>query len=88
MRRFSVRFTDGALKDLRKMDRQDAALITGWVRKHLEGCQDPRAHGKPLVGNHSGQWRYRVGDYRILAEINDEVLLILVLTAGHRREVY
>ena len=83
-----VKFTASALKDLKKMDRYTAALILGWIRKNLEGCENPRVHGKGLTANRSGQWRYRVGDYRILAEIQDGELLILVIGAGHRREIY
>ena len=78
-----VKFTASALKDLKKMDRYTAALILGWIRKNLEGCENPRVHGKGLTANRSGQWRYRVGDYRILAEIRDGELLILVIGAGH-----
>ncbi len=85
---YQVLFTERAKKDLKKMDRHTAALILGWIRKNLEKCEDPRRHGKPLTANHSGEWRYRVGDYRILAEIQDQTVTILVLTVGHRREIY
>ena len=68
--------------------KQTASLILGWVRKNLEGCENPRQHGKGLAADKSGLWRYRVGDYRLLAEINDNVITILILTVGHRREVY
>lgn len=85
---YQVLFTERAKKDLKKMDRHTAALILGWIRKNLENCEDPRRHGKPLTANHSGEWRYRVGDYRILAEIQDQTVTILVLTVGHRREIY
>ena len=70
------------------MDRADAALILGWIRKHLENCEDPRIHEKGPTANRSGQWRYRVGDYRILADIQDDRVIILVLNVGHRREIY
>lgn len=85
---YKVEFTEHALKDLKKLDKQTAALILGWVRKNLEGCEDPRQHGKGLTANRSGQWRYRVGDYRLLAHIQDNVVTILILTVGHRRDVY
>lgn len=85
---YHVEFSKQALKDLKKLDRQTAALILGWVRKNLEGCDNPRAHGKGLTANRSGEWRYRVGDYRLLAEIQDGKLIILMLTVGHRSEVY
>ena len=73
---------------LKKMDKRDASLILGWIRKNIENCENPRVHGKGLIANRSGQWRYRVGDYRIIAEIQDNKVLILVLNIGHRREIY
>ena len=73
---------------LKKMDRHTAALLLGWVRKNLEGCENPRQHGKGLTANHSGEWRYRVGDYRLIADIQDERVVILMLHIGHRREIY
>ena len=85
---YHVEFTARALKELKKLDKQTAALILGWIRKNLEGCDNPRAHGKGLTANRSGEWRYRVGDYRLLAEIQDGKLVILMLTAGHRSEIY
>lgn len=85
---YKVEFTERAKKDLKKLDKYTASLILGWVRKNLEGCENPRLHGKGLVANRSGQWRYRIGDYRLLAEINDNKITILVLTVGHRRDVY
>ena len=86
--KYTVRFTEKAKKDLKKLDKHTASLILGWVRKNLEGCENPRAHGKALTANRSGQWRYRIGDYRLLAEIEDEVVTILVLNVGHRRDIY
>lgn len=86
--KYKVEFTERALKDLKKLDRHTAALILGWVRKNLEGCENPRAHGKGITANKSGYWRYRVGDYRLLAEIEDKKITILILNIGHRREIY
>ncbi len=85
---FRVKYSKVALKQLKKMDRFDARLITSWIGKNLEGCEDPRAHGKGLTANRSGEWRYRVGDYRILCNIKDEVLVIEVFAVGHRSYVY
>ena len=85
---YRVEFTEKALKALKKLDRYTALLITAWIRKNLEGCTNPRQHGKGLVGDKSGQWRYRVGDYRLLAEIQDDWIIILILNVGHRREIY
>jgi len=85
---FRVMFSSQARKELKKMDIHVSSLILGWIRKNLEGCNDPRSLGKALTGDKSGAWRYRVGDYRIICEIHDEDIIILVLSVGHRREVY
>ncbi|NLX83526.1 MAG: type II toxin-antitoxin system RelE/ParE family toxin [Clostridiales bacterium] len=85
---YRVQLTKTALKQLNKLDRQTAALILGWVRKNLEGCENPRLHGTGLSGNLKGIWRYRVGDYRLIADIPEGQLLILMLETGHRSQVY
>ena len=86
--KYSVEYTAGAIKQLRKLDGYTRKLILSWIEKNLVGCADPRQHGKGLTANRSGQWRYRVGDYRILAEIQEDKVVILVLNVGHRREIY
>lgn len=88
MIKYKIEFTEQALKQLKKMDKYTASLIVGWLRKNIEGCTNPRQHGKGLTANHSGQWRYRVGDYRIITEIQDEKIVVLVIGIGHRREIY
>jgi mRNA interferase RelE/StbE len=85
---FRVVFSDIALKRLKKLDKPTAALIIGYVEKNLEGCSDPRIHGKALTANHRGKWRYRVGDYRLLALIEDDRVLVTVVEIGHRSDVY
>lgn len=85
---YRVEYSKAALKQLKKMDRFDARLITSWIGRNLEECEDPRAHGKGLTANQSGEWRYRVGDYRILCVIEDEVLVIEGFSIGHRSNVY
>lgn len=87
-KKFKVVLSKKATKQLHKLDKQTFNLITSWIRKNLEGCEDPRKKGKGLVGDHSGEWRYRVGDYRILAEIHDDTVIIYLFEIGHRREVY
>ena len=86
--KYNVEFSQRAVKDLKKLDKHTAALILGWVRKNLQGCENPRQFGKGLTANRSGEWRYRVGDYRLLAEIEDNVIRILILNIGHRKDVY
>ena len=73
---------------LKKMDKQTAAFLLGWIRKNLEGSEDPRQHGKGLTANRSGQWRYRVGDYRLIAEIQETEIVILIVNIGHRKDIY
>ena len=85
---FHVQYTKAALKQLKKMDRFDAQLVVSWIGKNLEGCDNPRVHGKGLTANRSGEWRYRVGSYRILCVIQDDVLVIEIFSIGHRSTVY
>lgn len=85
---YSVYYTDRALKDLQKLDKYTRKLILSWIEKNLVGCTDPRAFRKGLKSNNSGQWRYRLGDYRLLVEVQDQKIIILVLTIGHRSDVY
>ena len=85
---YKVEFTASALKNLKKMDKPTRIIIYSWIMKNLEGCLNPRLYGKALVGNHSGKWRYRIGNYRLLADIQDDKVIILVLNIGHRREIY
>ena len=83
-----VEYLPQALKALEKMDKFTKRIIVEWIEKNLVDCENPRQHGKPLAANRTGQWRYRIGDYRIIAKIEDDKLLILVIRIGHRREVY
>lgn len=86
--KYRVETTPRFEKEFRKLDRYTQRMLKAWIDKNLVDCVDPRAHGKDLTANRSGQWRYRIGDYRLLCLIEDEELVILALTVGHRREVY
>jgi mRNA interferase RelE/StbE len=86
--KYRVEFTKTAKRELKKLDKHTATLILGWIRQNLEGCENPRQYGKGLTANKSGQWRYRIGDYRIIADIQDDKVLILVLNVGHRKNIY
>lgn len=83
-----MEYTVKAIKQLRKLDQPTRKLIYAWIDKNLQNCENPRVHGKGLTSDRSGQWRYRIGDYRVLADIQEEKLLILVIEVGHRREIY
>ena len=83
-----LEFSKRADKQLSKMDPGIRRVVLAWLLKNVDGCEDPRVHGKGLTANRSGKWRYRVGDYRILCEIKDEELVVLAIEIGHRRDIY
>ena len=85
---YEVIFTDSALKELKKLDKPVVRVIKNWGVKNLVDCVDPRIHGKPLKGNLKGVWRYRVGDYRLFADIRDDKLVIFLFEVAHRKEIY
>lgn len=85
---YNFETTAGFDKAFKKLDRYTQRMIKSWIDKNLVGCENPRQHGKGLTANRSGQWRYRIGDYRIICLIEDDKLVIMALTVGHRREVY
>ena len=85
---WELRYAEGALKQLDKMDPHQRALILSWMAKHVDGCEDPRSFGKGLRGDLSGRWRYRIGDYRVLCDIHDDALIVLAISVGHRSRVY
>lgn len=87
-KKYEVRLGKGAQKDIKKMDQNDARIIMSWISKNLVNCEDPYAHGKALTGNLKSKWRYRVGNYRLISNIDDEKVVILILEAGHRKEIY
>jgi mRNA interferase RelE/StbE len=74
--------------DMKKLDRQTLYTIKKWIDENLEGCEDPRRSGKALAGIHSGKWRYRVGDHRIIAKIEYGRLIITIISIIHRRNAY
>ena len=85
---YSVETTTRFDREFKKLDRYTQKMIKAWIEKNLVGCSDPRVHGKGLTSNRSGQWRYRIGDYRIICSIEDDKLIILALSIGHRKEIY
>ncbi len=77
-----------AVRELRKLGAEAERVILRYLRERIAGSQDPRRFGHALMGDRKGLWRYRVGDYRIVAAIEDDRFVVLVVTVGHRREVY
>lgn len=62
--------------------------IIDWLEKRIHGCLDPEQFGKPLRQSRHGLWRYRVRDYRLLCRLEKRVLVVVVVTVGHRSVVY
>jgi len=85
---YQIVTTDKFDKSFKKLDKQTQKIIKAWIEKNLVGCENPRIHGKGLTANKSGQWRYRVGDYRILAEIRDNELVLVLVEVDHRSRIY
>ena len=88
MIQWRVEFDDRAAKQLFKLGSVERRRIRSFVAQHIVVDGNPRAHGKALAGDMSEYWSYRVGDYRLLARIKDDVFLVLVVEIGNRREVY
>ena len=86
---WTIEYTDTARRQLRKLDRQIARRILDFMDKRIESGCNPRDTGKALTGNLLGVfWRYRMGDFRIVCDIQDKKLCVLVVQIGNRREVY
>lgn len=84
-----IEYDAAALKDLASMDKQVARRITSFMRERVSALDDPRSIGEALKGSRLGAfWKYRVGDYRIIADIEDAAVRVYVVRVGNRREVY
>jgi len=82
-----IEYTSSAKKELKKLDRQIQIKIKNYLNE-IASLENPRSRGKALVGNLSHLWRYRVADYRLICDIQDEKILVTVLRIGHRKEIY
>lgn len=85
---WTIEYSDTAKDQLRKLDKPIARRIVDYMDERIADLENPRSSGKALTGPLGGLWRYRVGDYRVICEIRDGALCILVLELGNRREVY
>ena len=81
-------FTANARKELKKLGHEPARKIIQFLDERVQGANNPRQFGKALKGDLGKYWRYRIENYRILCEIKDDTLIVLVVKAGHRRDVY
>ena len=85
---YRIEFTENAIKELSKLDKGTLRIIKNWIVKNLVNTVDPRLKGKALKGNLQGIWRYRVGDYRMFARIEDNKFIIFIFEIGHRKEIH
>lgn len=86
---WKIEISESAAKELLKLDKADARRITGFLRERVARLDDPRSVGHSLKGpRFGGYWRYRVGDYRLICNILQETVTILVLRIGNRRDIY
>ncbi|MDB5858320.1 MAG: addiction module toxin RelE [Ramlibacter sp.] len=84
-----VEFDPDAVKDLKKLDKQVQSRVLAFLRERLAPLEDPRSIGEALAGAKLGTyWKYRVGDWRIICDIQDRRIVVRVLRVGNRREVY
>ena len=88
MAKYTVAFSPEGQKAFEKLDNSIAVRIKNWIINNLEGCENPRYKGRALKGNLAGYWRYRVGDYRIIAEIQDDKIVILIIDVDKRNDIY
>jgi mRNA interferase RelE/StbE len=86
--KWTLNYSEKAKKQLRKLDDNPRSIILSWMHKNIDGGDNPRKFGRPLTADLSGQWRYTIGDYRVLCEIQDSRLVVLTLTVGHRKGIY
>ncbi len=85
---WTIEYAESVQKTVRKLETQERQRIRTFLEEKLANLADPRSIGKSLSGSLAGLWRYRVGDYRIIARIEDDRLVVLVVRIGHRKAVY
>ena len=85
---WTIEITRTAEKQITKLHRPAQQAIIRFLRERLADTDNPRQWGKPLQGEKRGLWRYRVGDYRLICDIQDERITVLALQVGHRKDVY
>jgi len=86
--KYKVVYEKKAIKSLKKIDQTQQRMILAWIEKNLMDTDNPKQYGKSLKGNLGDYWRYRVGNYRILADIDEEQIKIIIFNIGHRKDIY
>lgn len=85
---WKIKITETALKEIKKLGPQAAKLIFDFLNQRLAQVDNPSGIGEELKHDLSGYWRYRVGEWRLICELKEDLLIVFVLRAGHRRNVY
>ena len=85
---WQIEYAEKAARELLKIDRQAAKRIKKYLDERIATDEDPRRFGEALAEKLAGLWKYRIGDYRVIVEIQDERVVVLVLRVGHRSKVY
>jgi mRNA interferase RelE/StbE len=88
MKRYRIIYSKDFQKIFKKLDPSVQRLVAAYIKHNLENTNDPRARGRILIGDKKDLWRYRIANYRLIVEIRDNTLIVLVLTFGHRSDVY
>jgi mRNA interferase RelE/StbE len=84
-----IEFSESADRELNKLDSHLSLRIVKFLRDRIAMRENPRTVGKPLQGPHFGElWRYRVGDFRIICRLKDDIFVVLVVQIGQRKEIY
>lgn len=86
--KYKVSYEKRAIKNLSKIDKFQQIIIMSWIEKNLINTDNPKEKGKALKGELKEYWRYRVGNYRLIASINESEIQIIILNVGHRKEIY
>ena len=86
--KYKIIFDKYADRQLREIDITQQRIIVNWITGNLEDTNNPKLSGKPLKGKLKGYWRYRVGQYRIIADIIGEEIKIFIIKVGHRKDIY
>lgn len=85
---YKLKYSQRFVKQIKKMDKFVQKNIMNWLDLNIQNTNNPKNHGKALVGNHKGKWRYRIGNYRVICVIEQEQLIVLALEVGHRNKIY
>ena len=88
MKKYTIKCEKSFLKALKKLDKQTLLIITSYIDNNLKDTNNPRKKGKALTGNLKGLWRYRIMDYRLIVDIQDDVLVIVAIDFKHRNKIY